>query len=557
MKPGFYSSYCVLLIVFVLGTSTLSWGAGLEICEVAFSPPEGSAARYHLAFELNNNAEQAVTLKSVDVGDTSDDHFAVYVGEELIADSRIDAGQKSRVLVAYPWVNRQPYSIKVTATAGENELRASRQAVAPERGGYWNPAWRHYKVIDLVEEAGVPRQQEPVEISLNFLADRMRDPAKELRLVALVPNKQPVQVPFQVLRTTSVASVEESFKPTAAATILFYADVPANGRQRYLVFYNNPNAPAPAAVETDLRVDGAGLGLTIENPYYRMTLAGKSGQIDGIFIKQGVDQQLSHSGNAIHWNPGCYSPPRPWGHTCDWNPPEGHSEIRGPLMYVLKRWGQFPQLPEVWAMVTYKFYAYSPHIEMSSTIAIREDIDVLALRNDEMVFEEKLFSSLGWRDHAGRVHTTPLGQNPDLGKGYTEVLAADTPWLCLYSQDGGYGFGSVRLAYDATSTSPQDAVSFNENTFVTAPAGIVYWYRALAYHFFPTPPDPEHLFCAVKAGAVYHETNAYLAFPLGKAVESQLEPMAQTYARLSKPLRVSSVDWGRDHLLSADQRKDE
>ena len=313
----------------------------------------------------------------------------------------------------------------------------------------------------------------------------------------------------------------------------------------------------PEAPRTNLGVQGEGLALTIENPYYRVTLAGQSGQINGIFIKQDVDQQLSHGGNAIHWNPGCYAPSRPWGHTFDWNPPEGYSEIQGPLTYVLKRWGQLPELPEVWVSVTYKFYAYSPHIEMSSTIAIRDDIDLLALRNDEMVFEATLFSHLGWRDHAGRVHAVPLGQNAALGSGYTEILAADTPWLCLFCQEGRYGMGSVRLAYCATSTSPHNELKLNENTYVTAPEGIVYWYRALAYHFFPKFPDAKHLLLTVKAGSVYHETNAYLAFPLGENQEAQLEPIDQVYARLSRPLRISSVDWGRDHLLSADLRKTE
>ena len=34
---------------------------------------------------------------------------------------------------------------------------------------------------------------------------------------------------------------------------------------------------------------------------------------------------------AIHWNPGIYSPPRPWTHTADWKPPANVNYVSGPV----------------------------------------------------------------------------------------------------------------------------------------------------------------------------------------------------------------------------------
>jgi len=529
--------------------------APLDIAGVRFIPPTDAFSRYHLAVEAANDAEEALTVTSVAVDGQAHENFAVFVGATLSKDDSIPPGGKAHVRLSFPWRNSTQYTVEMSAGSAEGEgtLTVNTTATAPSLGGYWNAAWKGYKVLDICEEAGLDRENEPVNVTLNFSAGRLRDPHRELRLLAMSDAGVCSDVPFQILETSSVDLESEEYPDTVACRLLFYASVPAHATSRYLVFFDNPDAPPLPATSSALKVEGEGLGLTIENPHYRVTLAEQSGQINGIFIKQGVETQLSHSGNAIHWNPGCYSPPRPWGHTFGWNPPEGKSEVRGPLVYTLKRWGCLHELPEVWVSVTYDFYAHASYFVMSSTIHIREDIDVLALRNDEMVFEPQLFSELGWRDKQGTVSTMHLGQNPAIETGYTQVLPADTPWLCFFLPKGNYGFGSLRLAYASAGTTPAEAVKYNEGTFVTAPnSSLVYWYRALVYHFFPTAP--EKLFTRVNAGSVYHETNAYLPFALGKGEGKSLDPIDKAYERLTHPLRVAFVDWGRDDLVAVGQR---
>jgi len=549
------SLVCAGLLCFFLAQGAA--GAGLDIDSVRFVSPADGFSRYHLAVDVTNGVGETVTVTSAVVDDEVRDTFAVFLGEDLSKDDSIPPGTKACVRFSYPWNNSARYSVEVRAKSadGERMFTARTTTAAPSRGGYWNRKWKGYKVVGLAEEAGLARENEPVILRLNFRASELRDPHKELRLVEMSRSGVYTEVPFQVLATSSVDVEDDKHPDTVACEVLFYASVPGNASRCYIVFFDNPDAGTRPAPSSDLKVEGEGLGLTIDNPHYRVTLAEQSGQINGIFIKQGVETQLSHGGRAIHWNPGCYSPPRRWGHTYDWNPPEGKSEIRGPLVYSLKRWGCLPELPEVWVSVTYTFYARVPYFVMSSTIAIRDDIDVLALRNDEMVFEPQLFSELGWRDKGGAVHTVALGQDPALETGYTRVLPADVPWLCFFQREGGYGFGSVRVAYDATSTTETDATKYNEGTYVTAPtSSLVYWYRALVYHFFPTAPV--QLFKKVKAGSVYHETNAYVPFPLGRAPGSKLlDPIDQTYERLTHPLRVVTVDWGRDDLVAVGQKE--
>jgi len=533
-------------------------GAALNIESVRFVAPTDGFSRYHLAVDVTNGVGESLTVTSAVVDGEVQETFAVFVGEKLSKDDSIPSGAQACVRFSYPWNSSARYTVGIGAksAAAEGTFSAKTVATAPSQGGYWNAEWKGYKVVGLAEEAGLDRESEPVVLALNFRAEELRDPHKELRLVQISGSGVYTEVPFQILETSSVDVEDDKYPDTVACDVLFYASVPANSSKCYIVFFDNPDAEAPPAPSSDLAVEGEGLGLTIDNPYYRVTLAEQSGQINGIFIKQGVETQLSHGGNAIHWNPGCYSPPRRWGHTYDWDPPEGKSEIRGPLVYSLKRWGCLPELPEVWVSVTYTFYAHAPYFVMSSTIDIREDIDVLALRNDEMVFEPQLFSELGWRDKQGAVNTVPLGQDPALETGYTRVLPADLPWLCFFQQAGGYGFGSLRLAYEATSTTQAGAAKYNEGTYVTAPtSSLVYWYRALVYHFFPTAPV--QLFKKVTAGSVYHETNAYLPFPLGKAPAGVLDPVNQTYERLIHPLRIVSVDWGRDDLVAVGQKEHE
>ena len=87
------------------------------------------------------------------------------------------------------------------------------------------------------------------------------------------------------------------------------------------------------------------------------------------------DHHLETNG-ALHWNPGVYAPPRTWIHASDWDPPAGYATLSGPIFFMTKRWGAFPEYPEVECSITYTFYANKPYVIMSSTLDVVKDLDV-------------------------------------------------------------------------------------------------------------------------------------------------------------------------------------
>ena len=84
--------------------------------------------------------------------------------------------------------------------------------------------------------------------------------------------------------------------------------------------------------KSGLKINGEGLGLSFNNQFYKVCLSERSGAIDEIRVKMGLDCTFDHhleTNGAVHWNPGIYAPPRPWLHASDWDPPDKHSLILG------------------------------------------------------------------------------------------------------------------------------------------------------------------------------------------------------------------------------------
>ena len=236
-------------------------------------------------------------------------------------------------------------------------------------------------------------------------AERVQDPVKEVRVVAIDPvSGLPQEIPSQVygVSTQDSLSTEEA-QPTTTFEVAYLADVPAHGARVYLVFYGNPQASTPG-YNTDLTVHGEGLALTIENSYYRVVLHPKSGQLDEILLKQGVNTLFDHhieTNGALHWNPDIYAPPRIWTHASDWDPPANMTTISGPIFFMIQRWGELPDYPDVQCSVTYIFYAHQPYLIMQSVTDILEDLDVRAFRNGELVVNLNVAREYAWKEPNG------------------------------------------------------------------------------------------------------------------------------------------------------------
>ena len=148
----------------------------------------------------------------------------------------------------------------------------------------------------------LPRRSEPVEAEVVFHRSQVADPAREVRVARLDANG-PVVVPSQLCCEV----VEDDLR---RARLFFLADVPAGGRQTYLILSGNDAAPQPAH-DTDLSVAGEGYALTIENGHYRAQLAPSSGNLKSLypahgeaaFVGTGPPMTGGHGvEGTIHWD---------------------------------------------------------------------------------------------------------------------------------------------------------------------------------------------------------------------------------------------------------------
>jgi hypothetical protein len=321
-----------------------------------------------------------------------------------------NGGGKNEVISRYDWKSDEEVTLEISGAVGKERVSPflREKVKAPSRGGYWNPAWRFYTTgIVLKETVGVSRVDEPVHVTLGLYGDRVTDPVQELRIVSLDSETgETEEISSQVYAVGRYAwdKPDERYQPTTTCEVAFHADVPANSSRVYLAFYGNNNASAPL-YRSGLHIEGEGLGLTAENEFYRITLSEKSGAIDEITMKKGEPFTFKHgleTNGALHWNPGIYAPPRPWLHASDWDPPAHYSVERGPIFTMTKRSGNLEHYPEADVSITYMFYEKVPWVLMSSTIDVKKDIDVKAIRNGEIVLDRKLVDQFAWRDPEGK-----------------------------------------------------------------------------------------------------------------------------------------------------------
>ncbi|MFQ5794821.1 MAG: hypothetical protein ACE5JP_07215 [Candidatus Bipolaricaulia bacterium] len=459
-----------------------------------------------------------------------------------------EANAKTEIVARVNWENDRSYDLKIVgepSSTGDSIELEGITAHAPSYGGYWDKAWKHYAGAVLTETAGISRDKEPVHLTLSCYEDRI-DSADEIRVVGIDPETGAAEeVPCQVYGfdrwNVSELVEKESYRyqPTVTLELAFLADVSADAQKVYLIFYGNPQAAAPT-YETDLKVIPGShqLELEIENDDYRMKLHDKSGFIDEITIKQGVHAQLDHHlepPGTIHWNPGCYAPPRAWSHASDWNPPDHFTETAGPIFLMRQYWGKLPfEIDEISASVTYLFYAHNPYMVISTTLKIDAAITVQALRNGEFVFKKDQFDEFIWKDNTGEVGRLKLAEaRPHPGQAVR--IAPNVPWLALLNREGGYGFGGISLSY-VNERLNEGLVRITQPHFYIEIGPWVYWCRPLINTFITNNPQR---MVRVPEGCLYLERNAYLPFQLNP--DNEYAALDRYQKMLSHPLEVVEI----------------
>lgn len=412
----------------------------------------------------------------------------------------------------------------------------------PAETGSLPLGWQYAKRLELTNPTSLDRLGEPVEVAVDFHAEQVRDPAREVRVFA-VGDGTPVEVPSQVCCDT----VEDDVRRTR---LFFLADVEAQARQTFLILYGNPDAPAPV-YDTDLTATGDGYALEVGNEHYRVVLAPTNGNLKSLYSKTGPAAFVGHGPpmmgahgveGAIHWGPDWSDELVGRYRLTNWaGPPHfDYDVVRGPVCVRVRRWGH-PILaigPEVGrpekvvATVIYSFYAGQPYVIMESKMEVLEDIGFRDCRNDEWVLGGHL-PEAAWMGPDGRIG---FG-----GKGWNRQ---DPKWMTFYDPDTGEGFGSIHLAFENTNPNwPQpETVGIQDQSI---------WVRYPVRH------------AAMRAGEHVYEKNAYVLHRFEPPREQGQPPRSQGFGelvdhqqRLTRPLQHVEIepapkDLSLAHVLDA------
>jgi len=473
-------------------------------------------------------------VSRVAVNNTRIRDFLLYQGGSEVLGKDVQGLQPFEVKARFSWQASQTYEVRVELENAKTQKSAAftQKVSSPALKGYWDPAWKNYMALVVAEENGIARPNYPVHATIGIFANYLKS-GDEIRVVKAERAGNDVayaEIPSQVydLVTWSdpkiLAAQEKDEKtglpvvryhPTTSLSIAFLANLKPKEKATYLVFYNNPEASKPAYA-TDLKVLGYGvgqpIGKTIENNFYKVTLNKKSGVIYDI-IEKSTQTLLEHkleTNGSIHWNPCLYSPPHTWTHTSDWeNPP--YVEVNGPVFYSIRIAAPLPFYPQALCSVTYHFYANAPYILVQTTIDITENMFVQALRNGEVVFNKKVFNSVGYKTMDGRVETIDLHHtrmHPD----HVITLRPDTPWVTFYNQDKGVAFANLFL--DLAMTNVEGGEASTEQPFIYIQNGPWYYLaRGLVYSF---GTNNQIRMLSVRKGSVYAERLAFYPFSFKK-----------------------------------------
>ncbi|MBN2212410.1 MAG: hypothetical protein JW709_13510 [Sedimentisphaerales bacterium] len=388
-------------------------------------------------------------------------------------------------------------------------------------------AWPNRMPIKLVYANDAVAGMLPVDVTFSLKADTVAaDPRQDLRLVYESDGKM-MEVPFQLSRLTTWTKDTDGDKSVVCVNgmITFFDISATKPAGMYYILSGNEKATAQQ-YETDLKVTGEGPAWRIENDLIYVELReadevkadvmgyhyGASGQLAQVTVKAHPDVILTNANRALHWNPGIFVPTRGWMHAYAWNPPDKYEIEQGPLYVEVRRSGQFPNIPEARLAITYRFFTHRDFVWVGTRVDVIEDLGVVALRNDQLVFDRPTFTHVAWCD-GGRVHDKALADCPPVND-HGDILrfGPEIPYLALYNPTTGVGAATVRM--DIANIGPEAGVvtQFDNATYLSAGHGketFIYWFRPQNY--FRVGWDRKQLI-TVPAGTTYAERNLYVFY---------------------------------------------
>ena len=407
----------------------------------------------------------------------------------------------------------------------------------PSAWASWAHGWHFCKVLEVSEEAGISRCQEPVDVQIVFADDQSTDLRRDIRLVLLDKDTG-------TLREVASQICSQVFtEGQRHCRIVFQADVPAHGRVHYLIFYGNPYAELPQYA-TDLQIAGEGYALDVENKYYAAHLSRQMGQMESLRYKR--THGLTLSADAYYDGVGHGEPANiDWAHdyfasncfqkfrVTNWAQCPNYEVIKGPLCVQVRRWG-FPHGPvhplfapsRMHIDVQYTFYAGLPYFIKQSRMEMIQDFEMNCLRDDEWVIAGHPFTQTVWMDRSGVLHEGKVKkehENDLWGVGFIHDRSREC-FIALFLEHSAEN-------YDGISHSGLPSMNG------VGPGVRTIWSRAAVHN------DPHF-----KEGAVLKQRNAYLLQPYEGS-----EQVQEIRKRMLAPLKVRSGELPNQIPVTAGQ----
>ncbi len=396
----------------------------------------------------------------------------------------------------------------------------------------WAKGWKYFKILELEERISIERKAEPVEVLLGFLSSQISSPRREIR-VARIDNGMLKEVTSQVYDV--IRRKGEWF-----CKLLFLADCHAGQHRNFLIFYGNFDAELPAYL-SDLTTKGEGVGLDIENNFYKATLSGQTGQLERMTVKHGHGVELYAGGEAHGEQPGI-----DWAHDYVsegffqkfritlWDECPDYEIVKGPICTIVRRWG-FPYSPvhplfspsRLNMDIEYRFYAGLPYFHKFGRMTSIKDFELVYARDDEWVFTGQPFTDIIWMGPDGKVKIGEVDsefKEKLWGVGFFNKDTKDS-FVGLFLEH--YADGLPELVH---SGSPQARYDW----------ALQLWSRS------PLPVK------RLPAGTVLHEKNAYLSLPF--TADKGPEMIEELRHRLMKPLFVSKGILSKDVVYDSPGR---
>lgn len=428
-----------------------------------------------------------------------------------------------------------------------------------------------FSTIDVHEPAQLDRENWPIQVGVPVDRETGRD---VLRLVRVCDEGKLHETRFQTLTEIEPVSFGDRTprgRPLKILEIAFQTDLTAGATRHFRLYTGTPEAEITPIDEREtapaLRIEtGERLARTLDTGVARFVFHRDSGQLLNYrlqgkeatpgFVHEHRDPPLHL---PVHGGADLWSPPHAWSNVRAWDVDDAthqlaYEETAGPIAWRMVRTGHVPNANQTDVSLSYTVFAGMPFILESTRMHIAADMQVHAVRNNQLVFSRGEHTHGIYMDHDHRIRTA-RGYDPDDPEKRFHLLdvpklAPDIPFIGMFHEQRRDGIGMTTLGRVNQNTRglalPQDAGAsyyfFDGAIHANEARNFFYFVRAeifpAVYRYRTAYPYWYWYATVVPGGSVFSAQSAILVFPLGDDETTRFDELTYWIERLRRPPRV-------------------